>query len=106
MTDLGAGRTRVSGQLVGPTASVPLELELSAARENGSLDLTASASVDHRRLGVSWVPAGPLRAATDLVVHLQLHAAPEPELQVSRLRRSEPLGSRYRFMGGRLVRGT
>ena len=35
VTDLGAGRMRVAGRLVGATASVPLELELSAAHENG-----------------------------------------------------------------------
>ena len=106
VTDLGAGRMRVAGRLVGATASVPLELELSAAHENGYFDMTASTNVDHRRLGVSWVPAGPLRAATDLIVRLRLHAAPGPEPRALRRRRSEPLGSRYRFMAGRLGRGT
>ena len=101
VADLGAGEARVSGRLAGGNADHPLEIRLETRDANGALDVTAHANVNHRQLGVLWIPAGPLRAQTELVLRCRLVPAAERGLSIARPRRTVALGRRYRLMGGR-----
>lgn len=62
----------MTGELVVGAVCVPLEFHVDVAKSESTLDITAVVAADHTRLGVFWVPAGPLRAPTDLVVRARL----------------------------------
>ena len=105
VADHGAGRLHVIGQLAVGARCTPLELEVRAIEVNGSLEVTATAIVDHRRLGLTWIPAGPQKAPTELAVRARLipitDAARHGSVAVGRRRRPLPVNSRYSFMARR-----
>jgi polyisoprenoid-binding protein YceI len=68
------GRFRVKGHLrIGARARrIPMELHATVNRTGTSLSLVGRIPVDHRRLGLTWLPAGPLKAPTEVVVRADL----------------------------------
>lgn len=83
---------------------MPLEFEAQVTRTGGTLELVATTVVAHRRLGLTWIPAGPLKAPTELVVRARLipHTGDGREAARAPARSPRPrrLNSRYRFMAG------
>jgi hypothetical protein len=73
------GRFRVVGQLTVGARHIPIEFDAVARRSDGALVVSARVPVDHRRLGLAWLPPGPLKAPTTLAL---------------RARATEDLGSR------------
>jgi polyisoprenoid-binding protein YceI len=72
----GDGRVLVKGELEAAGQRVPLELQASVAEtHDSSLELDATATVDQRRLGMTWSPLGMARTPTALTVHARLHRA-------------------------------
>jgi polyisoprenoid-binding protein YceI len=70
----GAGRFHVGGHLrIGAGAPpVPVQLDATVSRTGNSLRFVGRIPVDHRRLGLAWLPSGPLKAPTEVVVHARL----------------------------------
>lgn len=64
--------TRVTGRLRVGRRRVAVSFELRTTERDGALDLVATLAVAHRRLGLHWLPAGPLKAPTELVVRARL----------------------------------
>ena len=58
----------VAGELVAAGATVPLELVATLRRLDGELEVQATTTVDHRRLGMNWSPMGIMRAPSKLIV--------------------------------------
>jgi polyisoprenoid-binding protein YceI len=92
----------VSGRLEGGGRRLPLTMRLRARHQKTSLDVTATAVVDHRQLGLLWIPAGPLKAPTELVVRARLRRLTDSDEVRCRpqLRPRRPRNSRYGFMTG------
>ena len=86
-----SGETRVAGLLTVGERVLPIGFDLRTRVRDGSPELIATAIVDHRRLGIHWLPSTPVKAATELVVRARL----SPAVSSSRKR---PLDGRYRFM--------
>ena len=72
----------------------PTEFSVRVRERSGALEVEATAAADHRRLGFSWIPAGPLKARTEVTLRARLRPAAGPE-------RRPVTNSRYQFMGGR-----
>jgi hypothetical protein len=105
VADHGAGRLHVIGQLAVGARCMPLEVGIRAMEVDGSLDVMATALVDHRRLGLTWIPAGPLKAPTELAMRARLipitDAARRGSVGIPRRRRPTAVNSRYSFMARR-----
>ena len=108
VTDHGAGRSHVAGRLSVGGRWMPLEFGVRVTMHEGSLEVRATTVVNHRRLGLTWIPAGPLKAPTELVVRARLIRVTDDEargsIAIARGRRSTAVNSRYSFMGGRSAR--
>jgi polyisoprenoid-binding protein YceI len=72
VTDDGGGRLRVDGELEAAGGRAHLQVEVTVEHPDGRLDLDAAATVDQRRLGMTWSPLGVIRAPTALSVHALL----------------------------------
>jgi polyisoprenoid-binding protein YceI len=72
VSERGGGRLGVEGELEAAGERAPLQVEVIVAQVNGRLDLDAAASVDQRRLGMTFSPLGVIRPATALSVHAHL----------------------------------
>jgi polyisoprenoid-binding protein YceI len=72
VTDDGGGRLHVDGELEAARGRARLQVEVTVEHRDGRLDLAAAASVDQRRLGMTWSPLGVIRAPTALSVHARL----------------------------------
>jgi polyisoprenoid-binding protein YceI len=70
--DQGAGRLHVTGRLAVGAKHVPLDFAARVTITGGSLEIAGTAVVDHRRLGMTWLPAGPLKAPTEVVLRARL----------------------------------
>jgi len=70
--DDGDGRLHVEGELEAAGASVPLQVEVTVEHADGRLQLDATATVDHRRLGMTWSPLGVIRSPTAVRVRARL----------------------------------
>jgi polyisoprenoid-binding protein YceI len=68
-------RLKVRGSLEAAGGQVPLELDATLRGDDGALQVEAVASVDQRRLGMSWSPLGMVRAPARLVVRGRLTPA-------------------------------
>jgi polyisoprenoid-binding protein YceI len=71
VTDRGGG-LEVEGELEAAGGRVPLHVDVTVERLDGRLELDATATVDHRQLGMTWSPLGVIRTPTDLSVHATL----------------------------------
>jgi hypothetical protein len=91
----GAGRFRVRGHLrIGAGARrVPMEFDATLTRRGNSLWLVARIPVDHRRLGLTWLPSGPLKAPTEVVVRARLVPRGPEEDDIPALEGSDLVGS-------------
>jgi hypothetical protein len=92
ITTAASGETRVAGLLTVGERAIPIGFDLRTRARDGSPELVAIAGVDHRKLGIHWLPSTPVKAATELVVRARL----APTVGSSPRRR--PLDHRYRFM--------
>jgi polyisoprenoid-binding protein YceI len=70
--DLGGGRLHVDGALEAAGGRAPLQVEVTVEHADGRLELDAAATVDQRRLGMTWSPLGIVRTPTALSVHARL----------------------------------
>ena|SRR5689334_8529384 len=69
----GDGRLHVEGELEAAGGHIPLEVEVSFEQADDRLEIDATATVDHRRLGMTWSPLGVIRTPTAVRVHARLH---------------------------------
>ncbi len=65
-------RLRVEGELEVAGERVPLQLEPTIQQTDDQLDIEATATVDQRKLGMTWSPLGMTRTPTTLTVHARL----------------------------------
>jgi polyisoprenoid-binding protein YceI len=72
VNDRGGGRLDVEGELAAAGERVRLQVEVTVARADGRLELDAAATVDQRRLGMTFSPLGVVRSPTALSVHARL----------------------------------
>jgi polyisoprenoid-binding protein YceI len=72
VNDRGGGRLDVEGELAAAGEGVRLQVEVTVARTGGRLELDAAATVDQRRLGMTFSPLGVVRSPTALSVHARL----------------------------------
>jgi polyisoprenoid-binding protein YceI len=72
VTDGGGGRLHVDGELEAAGGRARLQVEVTVEHPDGRLDLDAAATVDQRRLGMTWSPLGVIRSPTALSVHALL----------------------------------
>jgi hypothetical protein len=102
VTSLGAGRVLVSGTLTTASRTHAIEFELAIEpRQKGlelELELIATGEVDHRILGVWWIPAGPLKTKTTLTAIAPLEPIAHSEQHSARPQRPRRVNDRYRFM--------
>jgi polyisoprenoid-binding protein YceI len=107
VTSFEPGVIGVSGKLEGGGRRLPLTMRLRTRQRKTSLDVTATAVVDHRQLGLFWIPAGPLKAPTELMVRARLRRLTDPDVvrTRARLRRRHGRNSRYGFMTGQPAYG-
>jgi polyisoprenoid-binding protein YceI len=74
VNDRGGGRLAVEGELeaAGARARLQVEVEGAVMHADGRLELDAAATVDQRRLGMTFSPLGVIAAPTALSVHARL----------------------------------
>jgi polyisoprenoid-binding protein YceI len=72
VNDRGGGRLAVEGELAAAGERVRLQVEVTVARADGRLELDSAATVDQRRLGMTFSPLGVVRSPTALSVHARL----------------------------------
>ena len=65
-------RLHVVGLLDVGDSRKPTEFIIRVRESSGALEVEATAAVDHRRLGFSWIPAGPLKARTEITLRARL----------------------------------
>jgi polyisoprenoid-binding protein YceI len=94
VTRMDADRLHVVGLLDVGGSRKRTEVTFRVRERSGELEVEATAAADHRRLGFSWIPAGPLKARTEVTLRARLRPAAGPERKVL-------ANSRYHFMGGR-----
>jgi polyisoprenoid-binding protein YceI len=70
--DHGDGRLHVEGELEAAGGHVALPVEVTVRQAGDVLELEAAATVDQRRLGMTFSPLGVIRAPTALSVHARL----------------------------------
>ena len=68
----GGGRLHVDGALEAAGERAPLEVKTTVAQADAELEIDAAATVDQRRLGMTWSPLGLARTPTALTVHAHL----------------------------------
>ena len=100
-TERGAGELHVRGLLTIGQRRIPVSLDLHATNMGDAIEVTATTTANHRRLGITWIPASPLKAATELIATVRLIPSTDPTTPGAADRRSKAINSRYRFMGGR-----
>jgi polyisoprenoid-binding protein YceI len=67
------GRLHVEGELEAAGGRAPVQVEVTVLEPaDGRLDLDAAATVDQRRLGMTWSPLGVIGTPTALSVHARL----------------------------------
>jgi polyisoprenoid-binding protein YceI len=72
VSDLGGGRLQVEGEFEAAGGRAPLQVEVSVEHADGRLELDAAASVDQRRLGMTWRMLGMVGTPTALGVRARL----------------------------------
>ena len=72
VSDADDGRLHVEGELVAVGNRVPLTLEPTLRQVDDRIDIEADATVDQRKLGMTWSPLGMTRTPTTLTVHARL----------------------------------
>jgi polyisoprenoid-binding protein YceI len=72
VNDRGGGRLHVEGELEAAGERALLDVEVTVEHANGRLDLDAAATVDQRRLGMTFSPLGAVGTPTALRVHARL----------------------------------
>jgi len=99
---LAPDRLSVSGPLGVAGHPVPVEFEARLrAAESGSPELEATFVADHWRLGVTWIPAAPLKAPSVLVLRVPLMPLADQFLEqtaAAGARRPIATNNRYRLM--------
>jgi polyisoprenoid-binding protein YceI len=68
----GAGRLRVEGELEAAGRRVRLPVEVTVEHAGGRLDVEAAATVDQRRLGMTFSPLGAIRTPAALTVRARM----------------------------------
>jgi hypothetical protein len=58
----------------------------------------ATLAIAHRKLGLHWLPAGPLKAPTELVLRARLAPVLRTSAYTHAPKRTGSLDRRYRFM--------
>jgi polyisoprenoid-binding protein YceI len=69
---LDGERLHVAGRLEAAGASVPLEFDATLRQLTRELQVQATTTVDHRRLGMTWSPLGIMRTPSKLTVTARL----------------------------------
>ena len=69
---LDGPKPHVRGTLEAAGKLVPVDVEATITPAGEEFEIEATASVDHRELGMTWSPLGILRAPSKLVVHGRL----------------------------------
>jgi hypothetical protein len=72
VTAVSPGLTRMTGRLQVGRRRLAVGFELRTTERNGAVEIVATLAVAHRRLGLHWLPAGPLKAPTELVLRARL----------------------------------
>jgi polyisoprenoid-binding protein YceI len=72
VNDHGGGRLDVEGELAAAGERTRLRVEVTVAHADRRLELDAAATVDQRRLGMTFSPLGAVRSPTALSVHARL----------------------------------
>ncbi len=63
---------KVRGELHAAGRQVPLDVDAALREVDGEFELEATALVDHRKLGMTWSPAGIMRSPSKLIVRAHL----------------------------------
>ena len=72
VTNAGDGQLHVEGELLAAGHTATLELEPTLQQTDDQLQIEASATLDQRRLGMTWSPLVMARTPTTLIIHAQL----------------------------------
>lgn len=78
------GTLKLAGRLVAAGKELPLELQATIHSEDDELEINAETEADYRLLGMTWSPAGMLRAPVKLVVKGRLIPVSVPESTTGR----------------------
>ena len=100
----GMGSFQLHGLLTIADEQIPVALELRETQSGDELQWTVQTTVaDHRRLGLWWIPIGPLKAPTEILMTGRLDRAVDT-IAPSGTQRARPRrrasNNRYSFMGG------
>jgi polyisoprenoid-binding protein YceI len=69
---LDGNTLKASGRLHAAGRDIPLHVEATISPVGGEFEIEATASADHRELGMTWSPIGITRAPSKLIVHGRL----------------------------------
>ncbi len=79
VTDTGDGRLAVSGELEAAGKRIPIGFDARLRPlDEQTIEIEATASADHRRLGMTWSPLGMLRPPATLHVKARLARRADP----------------------------
>jgi polyisoprenoid-binding protein YceI len=70
--DRGGGRLHVEGELEAAGGRTRLPVDVTFKHADGRLELNAAATVDQRKLGMTWSPLGVIGTPTTVRVHARL----------------------------------
>ena len=90
--------TRMTGRLRVGKRRVAVSFDVRTTENDGALELVATIAVAHRKLGLHWLPAGPLKAPTKLIVRARLAPVVRTAAHTVAPPRTGHLDRRYRFM--------
>jgi hypothetical protein len=89
--------TRVTGRLRVGRRRLAVSFELRTTEREDALEVVTRLTVAHRKLGLHWLPAGPLKAPTELVLRARLVSVARTSAHTVAPARGG-LDRRYRFM--------
>jgi len=69
---LDGNTLKASGRLHAAGRDIPLHVEATISPVDGEFEIEATASADHRELGMTWSPMGITRTPSKLIVHGRL----------------------------------
>ena len=98
VTAVSAGVTRVTGRLRIGRRRIAVSFELRTTERDEALDVVATLSVPHRKLGLHWLPVAPLKSPTEVVVRGRLAPVVRTAAHTVAPGRVVHLDRRYRFM--------
>jgi len=90
--------TRVTGRLRIGRRRLAVSFTLRTSERDGAIEIVATLAIAHRKLGLHWLPAGPLKAPTELVLRARLAPVVRTSAYTHAPKPTRSLDRRYRFM--------